>query len=72
MTFVNFLYYTKKLGKLILVNVFHSILATLSKKLLSKSPSWFYVGIKFGQEKYNYDYNFIVVLNSALEYKINN
>ena len=43
-----------------------------AQKLLNESPSWSYAWIKFGQQKYNYDKNFMAISNYALEHKISN
>lgn len=40
------------------------------QKLLSESPSWSYARIKFWQQKYNYDENFMAVSNYAIKHKI--
>ena len=40
------------------------------QKLLKESPSWSHARIKFGQQKYNYDKNFMAVSNYALNNKL--
>ena len=42
------------------------------QKLLNESPSRSHARIKFGQQKYNYDKNFMAVSNYALTHKIRN
>ena len=42
------------------------------QKLLNESPSRSHARIKFWQQKYNYDKNFIAVSNYALKHKISN